>query len=351
MATGSLKNSNRKRNVIAASAGFALALLPNTLLAQADLIAANVTTPSNPPAVARSTFSFDLTPNTEYTLGPGDQLHIAVAGRPEIATEYIVGPDGRITFPIAGVIDLGGLTRKQAAQAVEAAMAPYYLHPSATVGINQYVSNHVLLLGDVQHPGLQSYDHQPTLLEVISRGGVGSTADSGFSSISTIAAHTENKSIALPERAFVYRGTNQVAEVDLRQLLAGNSFQDLYLQRGDVVLIPVVNDLVSILGAVKSPGAVRFAAQSSLANLIAEAGGLDDKAGGNPTIRIVNPANKTVQEVEFKRLLDPKATNDISLHAGDVIFVPTSAFGKFAYVVDKMNPVTTVIGFALAYHR
>ena len=351
MATGSLKKTIGTYGVISASAGLVFAMMPSAILAQADLIAANVTTPSNPAAVARSTFSFELTPSTEYTLGAGDEIHISIAGRPEISTEYIIGPDGRVTLPIAGVVDLGGLTRQQAAHTIETAMTPFYVHPSATVGVTHYVSNHVLLLGDVQHPGLQSFDHQPTLLEVISRGGVGSTADSGFSSVSTIASRTENKSIALPERAFVYRGTNQVAEIDLRQLLGGNSFQDLYLQRGDVVLIPVVNDLVSILGAVKSPGAVRFAAQSSLANLLAEAGGLDDKAGSNPTIRVVNPTNKTVQEIEFKRLLDPKATNDISLHAGDVIFVPTSAFGKFAYVVDKMNPITTVIGFALAYHN
>jgi len=61
----------------------------------------------------------------------------------------------------------------------------------------------------------------------------------------------------------------------------------------------------------------------------------------------VNVANGTSQEFRFNQLLDPRHGNDISLHPGDVIFVPSSGFAKFAYVVDKLNPITTVVTFGI----
>jgi hypothetical protein len=85
--------------------------------------------------------------------------------------------------------------------------------------------------------------------------------------------------------------------------------------------------------------------------MISQAGGLAEQAGSNPLIQIVNPATGTNSQVRFQQLLDPHRGNGISLHPGDVIFVPSSGFAKFAYVVDKMNPILTVIAFSVLAAR
>ena len=51
-------------------------------------------------------------------LGPGDEIAVSVAGRPELSGSHIVGPDGRITLPVVGTVVVGEKSRDDAAQAV-----------------------------------------------------------------------------------------------------------------------------------------------------------------------------------------------------------------------------------------
>ena len=292
---------------------------------------------------------FGPSPDEPYTIDAGDEIRVDVAGRQDVSANYILGPDGRITVPTIGSVEISGMTRDQSAAAIQQFLQPYFVSPSVTVGVVHYASNRILLLGAVPRPGVLTFDDPPTLLQVLSRGGIGAEG-AQMNDVNT--AGTSNLSVSnnnniKPDRAFIYRGSTQLAIVDLKKLLSGQNFGDIRLRRDDVVLIPVENNLISVLGAVRTPGAIRLSSQSTLATVIAQAGGLDDKAGGNPTIHIVNPVTGTSQQVAFKRLLDPHSRIDITLHAGDVIFVPTSAFGKFAYVVDKMSPLLTVVGIGV----
>ncbi|HXB62366.1 MAG TPA: polysaccharide biosynthesis/export family protein [Acidobacteriaceae bacterium] len=282
--------------------------------------------------------SFEPGASEEYTMDDGDEIHVDVSGRPELTGDYVLGPDGRITIPSVGVVDLAGLTREQAADAVKTAMYPFYKDPYVTVGVVHYLSNHILLLGDVKNPGMQSFDDTPSLLEVLSRAGIGTETGVGNTTTGTVAG--------MPDRAYIYRGSQEVAVVDVKKLLSGGSMSDLKLRRGDVVMVPVENQLISVLGAVKNPGAIHYSSDSTMQVLLSQAGGLAEQAGSNPLIQVVNVANGTSVEFRFNQLLDPRHGNDISLHPGDVIFVPSSGFAKFAYVVDKLNPITTVISFA-----
>jgi polysaccharide export outer membrane protein len=284
--------------------------------------------------------SFEPGATEEYAIDDGDEIHLDVSARPELTADYTLGPDGRITIPSVGSVQLSGLTRTQAAQAIETAMQPFYVNPAVTVGVVHYLSNHILLLGAVKNPGVQNFDQPPTLMEVLARGGIGEGNAEGIGPGITGAA-------GMPDRAFIYRGSQELAVVNLKSLLAGNSFADLRLRRNDIVLVPVENQLVSILGSVKSPGAIRFTSDSTLPMLISQAGGLSEQAGSNPLIQIVNTLNGTSTQVRFNHLLDPHHGNDISLHPGDVIFVPSSGFAKFAYVVDKLNPLTTLVSFGV----
>ncbi len=277
------------------------------------------------------TSSFEPGSAEEYTMDDGDEIHVDVSGRPELTGDYTLGPDGRITIPSVGVVDLAGLTREQAADAVKNAMAPFYKDPYVTVGVVHYLSNHILLLGDVRNPGMQSFDDTPSLLEVLSRAGIGSETGIGSTTNNGTAA-------GMPDRAYIYRGSQEVAVVDIKKLLSGGSMSDIKLRRGDTVMVPVENQLISVLGAVKNPGAVHYAEDSTMAVLLSQAGGLAEQAGSNPLIQVVNIANGTSVEFRFNQLLDPRHGNDISLHPGDVIFVPSSGFVKFAYVVDNVEP-------------
>ena len=290
---------------------------------------------------------FEGSPNQDYELGRGDEISIDFGGRPELNAKRVVGPDGRITIPPAGSILIADKTREQAAEAIQKALSSYYSWLSVTVGVDRYTSNRVLLLGAVARPGLIAFDQPPTLLEVLTRGGgIGTSIPSGSTSGQAIAAPVT------PDRLAIYRGSEKVMWVDLKGLLeSGSPLADLRLKRDDVIYVPSPAErYVSILGQVQHPGALQLESTSTLAKLLAEAGGITQQAGRNPEIQIVQPSTGAVRVVPFKTLLQP-APIDLSLKSGDVIYVPESGFSRFGYGLQQLSPLVTMFTAAALFNR
>jgi polysaccharide export outer membrane protein len=295
-------------------------------------LAQNPTTPPdlhpNPMLALRA---FEPAATEEYLLGRGDEISLDFGSRTELNGKRIVGPDGRITLPMAGSVQVADKSREEAAAAILAALAPYYTHLAVTVGVEKYTSNRVLVLGAVQHPGIITFDTPPTLLEVITRGGV---LGGGSDSLAKLPP--------IPERCAIYRGSDKVLWVDLKALLnSGNALADIRLRRDDVVYVPSLQDrTVSILGHVNHPGSVQLDSTSTLAKLIAESGGISEDAGSNPKIRIISPKTGTTRIIAFKSILQPGPV-DLTLNPGDIIFVPQTGFDKFSYVLTKLSPLVS----------
>ena len=280
--------------------------------------------------------NFEPEANAEYQIGPGDVISLDFPSRPELSSKKKVGPDGRITLNLAGSIKVADLTRSQAAKAIVEALSPYYTSLSVTVDVDSYGSNRVIVLGNVQHPGVLYFDDTPTLLDVIARAGL--MANTG-----SVPGSTARDGI--PERCAIYRGNDQVVWVDLKTLLqSGSSLADLRLKRNDIVFIPSQQEVfVSVLGAVMHPGAVPLTAQSTLSSVLAQSGGMAD--GASQKIQIIQQSTGKTVTISYKELLTVKGTDEVQLHAGDVVFVPKSGFYKSTYVLERLNPIFTIGSF------
>jgi polysaccharide biosynthesis/export protein len=279
---------------------------------------------------------FEPAVGEEYTLGAGDEISIQYPGHPELTTKTPIGPDGRITL-VTGPIIVANLTRDDAAQKIQEAMSAYYTQIHAVVEVEKYGSNHVTLLGDVKNPGPINFDQTPTLLEVLSKGGVETRLDG-----------------TLPEQCVIYRA-DLVLWVDLQQLLAtGSPLADLRLRRNDVIFVPALSSrTVSVLGQVLHPGEIPLKHDSTLTSILGEAGGLTDTAGGNPEFQIIHRANGSkTQYVHFKDLMSPTRGLEISLNPGDVIYVPKSGIAKAGFVMQQLAPFLSIgsIATVLAVH-
>jgi polysaccharide export outer membrane protein len=279
--------------------------------------------------------AFEPPAGEEYELGPGDELALDFGTRPELNSKRVVGPDGRITLPLAGSVLVGDKTREGAAAAILAALKPYYSNLSVTVGVDKYTSNRVLLLGAVEHPGIITFDSPPTLLEVVTRGGV-------LGSVTTNPGNGSRMPL-IPDRCAIYRGSDKVMWVDLKGLLdSGSPLADLRLRRDDIVYVPSAADrYVSVLGQVQHPGAFQLESSTTLRKLLADAGGLTDAAGANPGIRVISPSSGTTRVIPLKTVLAPVPL-DLTLKPGDVVFVPKSAFNNVSYVFDKVSPLISI---------
>jgi polysaccharide export outer membrane protein len=271
---------------------------------------------------------FEPAADEEYRLGKGDEITVDFAGRPEMTAKLVVGPDGRISLPLAGELTLAGLTRAEAAKVIDNALSTYYTNLAAQVTVTKYTANKVLVLGAVEHPGVVTFDGAPTLLEALSRSGL----------------ETEpNKASQIPERCAIYRGRDEVVWIDLKKLIdSGNALADLRLRRDDVVYVPNgAERFVSVLGEVQHPGAVALTSTSTLATVLAAAGGFAPPAGNKPHIQIVDPQDGTSRMLSFKDLLNPDKDPEITLKPGEIVFVPQSNLYRATYIVERLSPVIT----------
>jgi polysaccharide export outer membrane protein len=271
---------------------------------------------------------FEPAADEEYRLGRGDEITVDFTGRQDLMAKLVVGPDGRITLPLAGDLMLAGQTRTEAAKAIDTALAAYYQNLEAQVTVTKYTANKVLVLGAVEKPGVLTFDGTPTLLEALSRGGL----ETG-----------PNKATQIPERCAIYRGHDEVVWVDLKTLIdSGNPLADLRLRRDDVIYVPNGGErFVSVLGQVQHPGAVPLTGTSTLASVLATAGGFTDAAGNKPHIQIVDPATGSSRIISFNDLLNPAKALEIMPKPGEIIFVPQSGLFRATYVVERLSPLIT----------
>lgn len=267
-----------------------------------------------------------------YRLGAGDHVVIQVWGRPELSGKQVLGPDGRITLPLAGPVRVAEDTREEAAWRIATAYRRYYSQPVVTVTVEQYTANKVIVLGRVQNPGAIAFDNPPTLLEALARAG----------SLPVI-----DKQATLT-RCAVFRGREQVIWVDLKRLLnRGDTAYNIRLRAGDLVYIPDSFDtLLYVLGAVHKPGAYRLTPDMSLMDALAQAGGPNDDAAVDE-MRIYRPNRAGIEHVPLASLVTQPPRMNFGLEEGDVIYVPRSGLAKAGYVMRQLMPGLSFLTFGL----
>jgi polysaccharide export outer membrane protein len=281
--------------------------------------------------------AFEGARDQEYTLGSGDQISVSVMTRPDLSGKHTIGPDGRITLPYAGSILVADLTREAAAAAIRAALMKYFVDPIVVVGVDVYTSNHVLVLGAVEHPGLMTFDEPPTLVSVVSRAGMAGSVVQSTSAI-------QGKPTGVPERVAIYRGNKTILWADFKKLLEdGNPMVQMRLQRNDVIYVPSANErYVSVFGAVLHPGLLQLQDGATLAQMLAEVGGIvTDKSGRLPKIQIVHDYPGSTETVAYEDILTAKPIG-LKLQAGDIIYVPESKFERLAVTFEKISPLISI---------
>lgn len=291
----------------------------------------------NPLDVLRN---FEPGTDEEYRLGKGDEINVDFAGRPLMQAKVVIGPDGRISLPLAGEVKLSDLTRSEAAKAVESALTKYYDNLEVQISVTKYTANRILLLGAVDHPGLLTFDGTPTLLEALARGGMETGPNNRIGQI--------QGTNQVPDRCAVYRGNDQVVWVELKALMeSGNTLADLRLRRDDVIYVPSMSErFVSVLGEVQHPGAVPLTHNSTLASVLAGAGGFTEKVGNNPHVQIVDPSTGSSRVLSFSDILNPLKSKEIALKPGEIVYVPKSGFYRATYFMERLNPIVTVASMA-----
>ena len=114
-----------------------------------------------------------------YKLRHGDALMVSVWRDEALRMEVRVLPDGSITFPLAGRVEVVGLSTPEVEARVAEKLKKYIPVPVVTVAITATDGNQVYVLGKVVRPGAVTLiSPETTVLQMLSQvGGLDRFAD------------------------------------------------------------------------------------------------------------------------------------------------------------------------------
>jgi polysaccharide export outer membrane protein len=275
----------------------------------------------------------------EYRIGPGDQVRIEVWNRERLTGEHLVGPYGKITLPMTGIYEIGGLNRDEAAGQIKQLYQQYYDDPLVTVKILKYLNNKVYVLGRVSNPGVIHFNGDGTLLEALSLAG---------------GLPTRDKTIFL-SKCYIVRGKEQIIWIDLLQLLQkANIKLNIRLANNDIIYIPESMDAaIFLMGEVQSPGAYQIqSAGLTLMDAINLAGGPTENGNINE-IRLIREMQeeKGIKVIDLEKIL---AKGDFAqnylLRDDDIIYIPRKGIASFNYYLRQIDPfIRTFLSGAVIY--
>ncbi len=267
--------------------------------------------------------------NPVYRMGSGDVVRLEVFGRPEVSGKHIVGPDGKISVPLAGDLALGELTREEGRDLVTQRLRTFFTQPFVSLIIDEYTSNQVTVLGRVEHAGVQKFAQSPTLAEVLAGAGAMPILDKQ----------------ATLTRCAIMRGRDKLIWVDLKALLNGDPAYNLRMKKGDIVFIPDSSDTsIYVLGQVIRPGSYRLTPRMTVLDALAQAGGPSDDAKPQQ-IGLYRAGSNSTEVIAFADLINPARAANFAMEDGDVLFLPRSGLGDFGYLMRQISPSLSFLTF------
>ena len=109
----------------------------------------------------------------EYQVQVDDVLHIQVMGEDTLTNSFTVAPDGKIPFPMIGMVAAESRTLDEIANTIRDRLAHGYLHyPQVTVSLEKRSDPKFFVYGEVKSPGQYTLTSVPiTVIQSIALAG------------------------------------------------------------------------------------------------------------------------------------------------------------------------------------
>jgi polysaccharide export outer membrane protein len=182
--------------------------------------AAQIPTDTQPAPVLSQVAGID--PST-YRVGPEDVLEISVGREDTLKKQVLVRPDGGISYPLIGEVQVAGKTVLEIREEIANRLEKFISDPAVTVAILRIGSQRIYVIGKVTKPGEFPVGRSVDVLQALSMaGGLTPFADSNEI---RVMRREGDRQVVLPfEYSRVVRG--QKLE------------QNIQLRAGDVVVVP-----------------------------------------------------------------------------------------------------------------
>ncbi len=283
----------------------------------------------------------------QYRVGPRDVLNITVWGHPELtipagqfrsaeSSGNVVGEDGNIYYPYAGVVKAAGKTVEEIRDELTRKVSRYIERLQLDVRVAAYRSQRVYVVGEVNQPGIQLVRDIPlTVLEAInSAGGV------------TLEADQRNITLSRDSKTY---------SINLLALYEGGDIsQNVMLKNGDVLNVPdrqfnkvfVLGDTgASGTGSARSRSIFMNKGRMTLTEAISDAGG-PDQITSDPARIFVFRGGLGKPEIFHLDAKSPDAlllADRFPLQPRDVVYVDRAEGIRWNQIIAQIQPTISLL--------
>lgn len=158
-----------------------------------------------------------------YQLNPGDILFVSVWNEDALQQEVLVLPDGTISFPLVGMVEVSGKTPAEVQGELKQKLSKLIPDPEVNVTVRAVEGNAIFVIGKVNSPGRIQMISPTDVVQALSLAG-------GF----TPYAKTEN--IRILRRV---GNQQELINFDYTRITDGQGLgSNILLQSGDTIVVP-----------------------------------------------------------------------------------------------------------------
>lgn len=192
----------------------------------------------------------------DYILGPGDAFTVHLWGRAENTYNTTVSREGTITLPRLGTMTVSGMTFSELKTYLYNRFKEFYPEFEMSVNMGNLRTVDVYMIGELDKPGTYNLNSLSTAITALfAAGGAGKNG-----SLRNIKVSKDGKLIK---------------NIDLYNFfINGSKGDDVRLQQGYTVFVPVIGPVAGIAGMVRRPAIYEMKGQQTLEEIIELAGGI-----------------------------------------------------------------------------
>ena len=265
-----------------------------------------------------------------YSIGAGDVINIAITDIEDIDGSYTISPNGDVTIPYVGQVEINNKTKEEAQAFINDVLKTYYQEPETIVKIEQYNSAYVYITGAINRPLSILLSEQPLkIIDALIKAGY----------------IKDQKSYA--KTASLRRG-NEVYEIDLYELLNNNNTDlDIYLRKDDVLHVSESDtDQAYAFGEFTTSGPISVYKDLTLTEMLATKG-INKATAKTKDIYVLreDPTKFLYIDIFKINLNNPAAfiaANKFYILPNDIVFIPQTKLVKWNNVISLLTPSETL---------
>ena len=264
-----------------------------------------------------------------YKLGASDVISINLTDTDDLDGSYTIDPNGDIDLPFIGKINIEGMDINRSQDFLISTLKKFYKNPSLQVGIEEYNSSKIYILGAVRNQLTINLNQKPIRL-------IDAAIQASYSPTS------QEKSLGSKG---LLRRNNEVYKIDLNKVFQSkDSKENFYLKKDDVIYVDANSDSIQVFGEITKPGIYFPNNDFSLTELLSVSG-LNKLTANAKKIYVIREVYDqflkiNIFELDIKNPVNLVLGKRFKLQSKDIIFIPPTKLVKWNRVISLLTPQT-----------